>query len=112
MDKFLNAFAVHNPNKHIKKEDNNKSYGGGGSSNSGRATDVIYSREYNDQTPSKQRSSSMSSMSETDKAEYLKNLPTTVDWTKMTRAQWDKIGEALPEDNKRMKNSPNNRVNV
>lgn len=112
MDKFFNAFSVHNPNKHIKKEDNNRSYGGGGHSNSGPAAEVIYSKEFTDNMPSKQRSSSMSSMSDNDKAEYLKNLPTTVDWNKMTKSEWARIGEALPEDKQGMKSSPNNRVNV
>ncbi|XBW37228.1 hypothetical protein QEN19_002811 [Hanseniaspora menglaensis] len=109
MDKFWNSFAVHNPKKHINKDDSNHSYGGGGHSNSGRPTEVIYSREHSDN--SKKRSS-VSSMSENEKAELLKKLPATVDWSKMTKQEWQKIGEVLPEDTTKMKNAPNNRVNV
>lgn len=112
MDKFLNAFSVHNPNKHIKKEDSMHSHGGSGSTNAGKATEVIYSRDPENKANSKQRSSSMSSMSENEKADFLKTLPTTVDWSKMTKQEWEKIGEALPEDTNRIKTSPNNRVNV
>jgi len=51
-------------------------------------------------------------MSEEQKRELLATLPTTVDWTKMTKAEWNKIGQALLEDPNKTKNSPNNRVNI
>jgi hypothetical protein len=111
MDKFLNAFAVYNPNKHIKDQKKGYTSGGGGSSNPGKATEVIYAREWSDPS-SQNRRNSASSMSEEQKRELLATLPTTVDWTKMTKAEWNKIGQALLEDPNKTKNSPNNRVNI
>ena len=111
MDKFLNAFAVHNPNKHIKDNGNKYVSRGGGHSNPGKATEVIYAKEWTGPN-SKERKDSASSMTEEQKAELLKTLPTNIDWSKMTKAEWSKIGQVLPEDPTRMKNSPNNRVNI
>ncbi|CAI8499507.1 hypothetical protein ACO0OL_001681 [Hanseniaspora opuntiae] len=110
MEKFLNAFAVYNPNKHIKDKDNKYASRGGGNSNPGKATEVIYAREWSD--PSQARKNSGSSMTDDEKRELLSTLPTSVDWTKMTKAEWNKIGMALLDDPAKTKNSPNNRVNI
>lgn len=111
MEKFLNAFAVYNPNKHVNDKGKGYVSSGGGNSNPGRATEVIYAKEWTGPN-AKERKDSASSMTEEQKAELLKTLPTNIDWSKMTKAEWSKIGQALPDDPTRMKNSPNNRVNI
>lgn len=110
MEKFLNAFAVYNPNKHIKDKEKGYVSRGGGNSNPGKATEVIYSKEWSD--PSHSRKNSGSSMTEDQKKELLSTLPTNVDWTKMTKSEWNKIGQALLDDPNKTQNAPNNRVNI